>query len=206
MDGVFAVYGRLGFEHILDPQGYDHILFLATLCAVYTLVRWRELLVLVTAFTVGHSVSLALATLDLVRADSTWVEFLIPVTIVLTAVVNVVLPPEDDTGLDDGKASRLLFTKERLAKYALVLAFGLIHGLGFSNFLRIALGEERSLLVPLLGFNVGLEVGQVLIALAVLAVGFVASRIGLKERYWAIGLSTVAGLVALKMAVERIPF
>ena len=89
MISTFTVYLRLGFEHLLDLRGYDHILFLAVLCAAYTLVRWRELLVLVTAFTIGHSVSLAVATLRLVRVDTGLVEFLIPVTIVATAVTNL---------------------------------------------------------------------------------------------------------------------
>src|SRR5690554_1603976 len=77
MGSEFAVYLRLGFEHIADLNGYDHILFIAALCAVYELREWRHLLWLVTAFTVGHSVTLALATLDVLRIDSALVEFLI---------------------------------------------------------------------------------------------------------------------------------
>ena len=174
---MFAVYLELGFEHLLDLRGYDHILFIAGLCAAYSLIRWRELLVLVTAFTIGHSVSLALATLRLVRVDTSLVEFLIPVTIVATAVTNLAglrrkgragQPREGPAGHGQPAEHRVT---ARPLRYALALAFGLIHGLGFSNFLRIALGDERNLFVPLLSFNIGLELAQIVVAGAVLALG-----------------------------------
>ena len=190
---MFAVYLELGFEHLLDLRGYDHILFIAGLCAAYSLIRWRELLVLVTAFTIGHSVSLALATLRLVRVDTSLVEFLIPVTIVATAVTNLAglrrkgragqpregpaaqprerpaaQPRERPAGHRQPAEHRVA---ARPLRYALALAFGLIHGLGFSNFLRIALGDERNIFVPLLSFNIGLELAQIVVAGAVLALG-----------------------------------
>ena len=145
---MFGVYLELGFEHLLDLRGYDHILFIAGLCAAYSLTRWRELLVLVTAFTIGHSVSLALATLRLVSVNSSLVEFLIPVTIVATALTNLAGLGREGLAGQHRVAARPL-------RYALALGFGLIHGLGFSNFLRIALGDERNLFVPLLSFNIG---------------------------------------------------
>ncbi len=196
MMSTFAVYLRLGFEHLLDLQGYDHILFLAVLCAAYSLKRWRELLVLVTAFTIGHSVSLAVATMRLVRVDTGLVEFLIPVTIVATAVTNLVGLRREDPA-EHRVAARPL-------RYALALVFGVVHGLGFSNFLRLALGEERSLFVPLLSFNVGLELAQIVVAVAVLAVGMLAVRaLSLPERAWTLLLSVAAGGVAAAMAVQR---
>ena len=200
---MFAVYLELGFEHLLDLRGYDHILFIAGLCAAYSLTRWRELLVLVTAFTIGHSVSLALATLRLVRVDTSLVEFLIPVTIVATAVTNLASlrrtgrarlprespagqprespagqprespagqPREDPAGHGRQRPAEHRVTARPL-RYALALSFGLVHGLGFSNFLRIALGDERNLFVPLLSFNIGLELAQIVVAGAVLALG-----------------------------------
>jgi len=198
MISTFTVYLRLGFEHLLDLQGYDHILFLAVLCAAYSLKRWRELLVLVTAFTIGHSVSLAVATLRLVRVDTGLVEFLIPVTIVATAVTNLVGLRREDPA-EHKVAARPL-------RYALALVFGVVHGLGFSNFLRLALGEERSLFVPLLSFNIGLELAQIVVAVGVLAVGMVAVRlVSLPERVWTLLLSVVAGGVAAVMAVQRWP-
>ena len=199
MISTFTVYLRLGFEHLLDLRGYDHILFLAVLCAAYTLPRWRELLVLVTAFTIGHSVSLAVATLRLVRVDTGLVEFLIPVTIVATAVTNLAGLRREDP--DEHRVAA------RPARYAFALAFGVIHGLGFSNFLRLALGEERSLFVPLLSFNIGLELAQIVVAVAVLAVALAAVRLlSLPERLWTLLLSVLAGGVAATMAVQRWPF
>ncbi len=195
---TFTVYLRLGFEHLLDLRGYDHILFLAVLCAAYTLARWRELLVLVTAFTIGHSVSLAMATLRLVRVDTGLVEFLIPVTIVATALTNLAGLRREDPA-EHRVAARPL-------RYALALVFGVVHGLGFSNFLRLALGEERSLFVPLLSFNIGLELAQIVVAVGVLAVALAAVRLlSLPGRLWTLLLSALAGGVAAVMAVQRWP-
>ena len=199
MISTFTVYLRLGFEHLLDLRGYDHILFLAVLCAAYTLARWRELLVLVTAFTIGHSVSLAVATLRLVRVDTGLVEFLIPVTIVATALTNLAGLRREDPA-EHRVAARPL-------RYALALVFGVVHGLGFSNFLRLALGEERSLFLPLLSFNIGLELAQIVVAVGVLAVALAAVRLpSLPQRLWTFLLSALAGGVAAVMAVQRWPF
>lgn len=194
MNSTFIVYLRLGFEHIADLSAYDHLLFVIALVAIYTVREWRHLLVLVTAFTVGHSVTLALATLRLVSVDAGLVEFLIPVTIFLTAVVNITeVQLRSELGSDD---SRLAWR----IKYGLALVFGLIHGLGFSNFLRAILGEEESLLLPLFSFNVGLEFGQILILSITLVVSSVVVRTtALTQRTWAMLLSTAAGIVALTM-------
>ena len=199
MISTLTVYLRLGFEHLLDLRGYDHILFLAVLCAAYSLARWRELLVLVTAFTIGHSVSLAVATLRLVRVDTGLVEFLIPVTIVATALTNLAGLSRDDPA-EHRVAARPL-------RYALALVFGVVHGLGFSNFLRLALGEERSLFLPLLSFNIGLELAQIVVAVGVLAVALATVRLlSLPQRLWTFLLSALAGGVAAVMAVQRWPF
>ena len=221
MSSTFAVYLRLGFEHLLDLQGYDHILFLAVLCAPYSLRLWRELLILVTAFTVGHSVSLALATLALVRADSAWIEFLIPATIVATAAHNLVAAagrphiysgsrlrasPESGGQRTGGVQPTVLRTARR-TRYLAALAFGVIHGLGFSGFLRLVLGDERSLFVPLLSFNIGLELAQIVVAGGVLALALVATRgLGVPARAWTAIASLGAGLVAAWMTVERVPW
>lgn len=201
---VFALYLRLGFEHLLDLQGADHILFIAVLCAAYSLRAWRELLILVTAFTVGHSLSLALATVGALRVDTGWVEFLIPVTIALAACVNLVQSPAhepDEAGRDENLTRRF-----RLGKYALALGFGLIHGLGFSNFLRLLLGEEGHLFVPLLSFNIGLEIAQIVVALSTLLLGYAMSRWArVTPRLWNVGLSLLIGASAVVMALSRWP-
>ena len=215
---TFTVYLRLGFEHLLDLQGYDHILFLAVLCAAYTLTRWRELLILVTAFTIGHSVSLAVATLRLVRVDSGIVEFLIPVTIVATAVFNLVVVQRQGrprrrsrsaAAKRRGRRSRNADTPraECRSRYAAALLFGVIHGLGFSNFLRLVLGQERDILVPLLSFNIGLELAQIVLAGVLLIAAFIATRgLSVPERAWNIVVSTAAGATAAVMATQRWPF
>ena len=198
---MFGTYLRLGYEHLLDLQGGDHILFIIVLCAAYELSRWRELLVLVTAFTVGHSLSLGLATVGAIRADTGLVEFLIPVTIAATAAVNLASRDPEDGG------HGMTFDRARMAKYAIAVVFGLVHGLGFSNFLRLLLGDEGSLFVPLLSFNVGLELAQIVVALATLLAALVLERVArLKQRWWSVGVSVVVGAVATVMALGRWPW
>ena len=203
MGSEFLTYLRLGVDHIADLSGYDHILFVAALAAVYTLAEWRRLVWLVTAFTVGHSVTLALATLDLVRANARLVETLIPVTIVLASLVNIA-EWRSRGRWHDGRTERPAETL-RYGKYALALAFGLIHGLGFSTFLRAILGDEESIALPLLAFNIGLELGQLLIVAAVLVIAtFMVRVIGLARRDWVMVLSGATAGIALTMIAERI--
>ena len=197
MTSPFWVYLRLGFDHIIDWSAYDHLLFVVALVAIYLPRQWKHLLVLVTAFTVGHSVTLALATLRIVSIDTALVETLIPVTILLTAAANAV-ELRLERRPDGARGLRHRWTWR--AKYALALIFGLIHGLGFSNFLRSLLGEEESILIPLFSFNVGLEVGQLLILTATLAVSAAVTRLTpITQPVWAILLSTLTGAWALTM-------
>ena len=198
MGSEFLVYLRLGFEHIADINGYDHILFITALCAVYTLRQWKQVLWLVTAFTVGHSITLALATLRLVTINDLLVEVLIPVTIFVTSVINIV---ETDKTEHRFRESR----RVRLGKYGLALAFGLIHGLGFSNFLRSILGAEESIVVPLLAFNLGLEAGQIVILFFVLLLSLAMVRLVKMTRYdWVLVLSGATGGIALTMIIDRL--
>ena len=211
---MFGTYLRLGYEHLLDLQGADHILFIVVLCAGYAVTRWRELLVLITAFTVGHSVSLALATVGAVRVDSGWVEFLIPVTILATAILNFFeggakpVPHDEEAPSESGAAAASKTGREGSAThlmYLLATGFGLIHGLGFSGFLRLLLGDEGRLLVPLLAFNVGLELAQIVVALGALGVAWLLMRVGLPHRWWTRAVSVAIGVAALVMSVERWP-
>ncbi len=198
---TFVVYLRLGFEHLLDLAGSDHVLFLVALCSVHSLAQWPRLVAAVTAFTLGHSASLALATLDVVRVDSGLVEFLIPVTIVAAAVVAAW--PRGEAG---GEAPPPRRVGRRRAHYAATLLFGVVHGLGFSGFLRLVLGEESGIALPLLAFNVGLELAQIVVAGGVLAFTALAVRFGpLSRSAWTRVLACVAGVPALVMAVERWP-
>lgn len=168
----FELYFGLGLSHILDIQGYDHILFVIALCTVYTFYDWRRILILVTAFTIGHSLTLALATLKFISIDSALIEFLIPVTIAITSASNLFNNPEQKTQYVQ-------------LNYFFVLFFGLIHGLGFSNFLKSLLGKESSILQPLLAFNIGLEVGQIVIVAIYLALAFIVLYLlKIKQKSW----------------------
>lgn len=205
MFSEFLVYLRLGFEHITDPGGYDHLLFVAALTAS-DLGRFRRLFWLVTAFTVGHSITLALATLNLVRVDISLVEILIPLTILATSAVNAYswsigqrMASVERNGTDGAVES------ETRVRYLLAVGFGLIHGLGFSTFLRAALGWEDSIFVPLLSFNVGLEIGQLAIVVVLWMIAVLLIRgLGLTRRSWVLGVSAITGGMALVLLLQRI--
>lgn len=207
MGSEFLAYLRLGVAHIADLAGYDHILFVAALTGGYTLAAWRRLLILVTAFTVGHSVTLALATLRLVAVDAALIEVLIPATILATSLVSIALARRPDEsrpwrragwrGADDGPRAGALL-------YLLALGFGLIHGLGFSTYLRALLGAESSIAVPLLAFNVGLEAGQLLIVAATLLVGAAVARLLGARRDWVLLLAGVTGGLATLLLAQRL--
>ncbi len=200
MGSEFLTYLRLGMHHIADLRGYDHILFVAALTVAYQPAQWRRLLILVTAFTLGHSVTLALATLDLVRVNPGAVEAGIAATIVFTSLLTIALvaraaPAGTAPVADRGQRIR----------YAMALGFGLIHGLGFSSFLRSLLGGEESLFLPLLSFNIGLELGQLGIVLAVLAVGVAVERVlRLERRDWVLVASGGIAAVGATVLLERL--
>ena len=194
----FLVFLRLGFEHIADIQGYDHILFVVALCAGYEPRHWRKLLILVTAFTLGHSLTLALATLRIITINDALVEFLIPLTILITGVMNIVTTASKGNEAVEGKGVRGL-------KYVLALAFGLIHGMGFSNFLRSLLGQEEGIALPLFSFNVVLELGQICIVVAGLILTSLMVRVFRMRRHdWVLVLSGATVGVALVLMVERL--
>ena len=186
----------LGIEHITDLQGYDHMLYLLALVAWANLKDAWRVIVLATAFTIGHSITLLLAGMGWVHANGAWIEFLIPVTIALTAVWNL-----RRGAASDGKAkSGWGFT------YAVTIAFGLIHGLGFSSFFRMMREEGEGIVMPLLRFNLGVEAGQLLILAVCLAVASVARALGVTPREQQVFVCAVTGTVAVLMALERVPF
>lgn len=194
----FLIYLRLGFDHITDPRGYDHILFVIALCAIYTLRQWRRVLILVTAFTLGHSITLALATLQLIHYSTALVELLIPVTILLTAVTNFFyVAPTTERQTRERKNSPF--------RYALAGSFGLIHGMGFSNYLRSLLGKEASIVKPLVAFNLGLEIGQLLIVGLILLIGWVALDLLKARRHnWNLIVSGMVAGIAISLILARI--
>lgn len=186
------LYFKLGYQHILDLDGFDHILFVVALCVIYLMRDWKKILILVTAFTIGHSLTLALATLKLVKVDTDLVEFLIPVTIALTCLSNILKPkPAGGTGYVQ-------------LNYMLALFFGLIHGLGFSNYLSALLGREASIFQPLLAFNIGLEVGQLVIVLVFLiASSLMVGIVGIKRKEWILIVSSVILGMSVMMMLDN---
>ncbi|QDH78819.1 HupE/UreJ family protein [Echinicola soli] len=188
----FQAYFKLGIEHILDLNGFDHILFVIALCAIYLLRDWKKILILVTAFTIGHSITLALATLRIFNVNSNLIEFLIPVTIAVTAFFNILKPrPSSGSGIQ--------------ANYAFALFFGLIHGLGFSNYLRSLLGRERSIWEPLLAFNLGLEAGQLIIVGIFIVISSITIGIfGTNRKEWALVISSIVLGMSIMMMLDKV--
>lgn len=187
----FFTYLQLGFEHISDVNAYDHIVFIIALTAVYRLKELKKIFWLVTSFTLGHSVSLALATLKIVIVPSEIIEFLIPVTILITAIINV------------SRSGETKLEKRLKLSYVLAMFFGVIHGMGFSNYLQALLGSETNIVLPLLSFNLGLEIGQLMIVGIILIAMVIGERIlKIKHREWALFLSGAAAGIAIILINE----
>jgi HupE / UreJ protein len=189
----FSFYFKLGWEHIISRGALDHQLFILALAVIYIIKEWKKILILVTAFTIGHSITLALSVLDIFRFPNNWVEFLIPCTIVLTAVSN-------------------LFQKKFTPKavrinYFLALSFGLIHGIGFANTIRFMLASDQSIGMGLFGFNVGLEVGQIFVVAIILIIsGLFVNILKINRRDWVFFVSAGIFALSIQMALERLPF
>ena len=190
----FQLYFGLGKDHILDyANGYDHILFVIALCALYQLRDWKQVLILITAFTIGHSITLALSTLNIVNIQVELIEFLIPVTIFITAVSNI-FRKEDSFS---GRAIQI--------NYGYAAFFGLIHGLGFSNYLKSILGRDKSIISQLLAFNLGLEFGQIIIVAIFLITSFIlVDLFGVSRRDWKLVISSAVAGISLILMKDKI--
>ena len=182
-------YIQLGIKHILDPEGLDHLYFIVSFCLLYTIWDIRKIAGLVTAFTLGHSITLALAALDAIYVDPDLIEWLIPITILISCLLNYwTLLKESDYRAPKGYMI-----------YIIILFFGLIHGLGFSNFLSAMLFEGESILIPLLGFNIGIEIAQLIIVFVVLLMLSLSDQLlGLKKEVRLV-LNTIVTLLVLRM-------
>lgn len=190
---VFAFYFQLGLDHILNRTAYDHIAFVISFAALYQISDWKQILMLVTAFTIGHSTTLVLATLKLVSVSVDWVEFLIPVTILITATSNLLV---NDTSIQQRKLH---------LNYIFAGVFGLVHGLGFSSYLQAILGKDESIIGQLFAFNVGLEVGQIIIVGMFLTISFLSvSILGVMRRDWRLIVSSIIAGVAFTLMVDAI--
>lgn len=188
----FTFYFNIGWHHIININALDHLLFILALASLYLLKYWKQALILVTAFTVGHSLTLALSVYDVIRFNNNWVEFLIPLTIVSTALFNLLQKKLDANSL-------------RL-NYFLALSFGLVHGMGFANSIRFMLAQSQDILVPLLSFNLGLEAGQIVVVIFILLASWIiVDKLRLNRRIWVAGLSLITLLIATEMCIERWP-
>ena len=198
MDAVFRTYLELGFHHIISWRATDHLTFLLALCAPFGLADWRRVLELVTSFTLGHSLTLALATLGLVVLPPALIETLIPVTIIGAALLNMSRAGRARlVGTDPLAAGR------GAAPLVLAAGFGLIHGLGFSNYLRTLLGAQSRPVTELLAFNIGVELGQVLVVAGLLGLALLLRRgLGVAARDWLLVCSGAALGVALLLLLQ----
>lgn len=189
----FWLYFTLGFEHVLDWKAYDHVLFIVALCAAYSFSSWKKVLLLVTLFTVGHSTSLLLSNYDVVQVSARWIEFLIPVSIIATALYNII------------KAKTVASEEKKNALYLITLFFGLIHGFGFARYYN-QINDERELW-PLVEFALGIEMSQVIIVLLVLLVGYGVRSFGrINLRDWILVVSSIVLGMTLPMLIENWPF
>lgn len=188
----FLLYVKMGLHHVLDFSAYDHVLFLIALAVIFSFHQLKKVLWLITLFTIGHTVTLALSAYGVIKIDVKIVEFLIPVTIFITAVVNIYNLKKTSSNKDN---INLIFA----------LFFGLIHGLGFSNYFRMMVGREEDKLMPLIEFALGIEISQVIIVLGILIVGsLVQSFFKVTKRDWILVTSSIVIGFVIPMMIERV--
>lgn len=187
-----AFYFKIGWEHIISIDAIDHLLFILALAAIYLLKDWKKILLLVTAFTIGHSLTLALSVFNIIRINDKWVEFLIPCTIIITSIFNFI------------QANTI--SKSINLNYFFALFFGLIHGLGFANTIRFMLAKDQTIGWSLFGFNVGLEAGQILVVSIILVISYLVVNLAkLPQKWWIYIISVITFTWAVIFAMDRIP-
>jgi len=188
----FMLYFKMGLNHVLDFSAIDHILFLIVLTVVFSFKQWKKVLWLVTLFTLGHSLSLALAAFEIVEISLDLIEFLIPLTIFITAVINLFTAKKTSKGKEN---INLVFA----------LFFGLIHGLGFSNYFKMMIGQEEDKVLPLLEFALGIEAAQVIIVLSILSLGFFFQNVfNVNRRDWILVFSSIVIGFSIQMMIDSV--
>lgn len=187
----FWLYFNIGLQHVLDIDGYDHVLFLIALTVPYAFKDWKRVLILVSLFTVGHTLALMLSVFEIVIIKASLVEFLIPITILITALFHLF------TAGKSNKNASITFVA------FVTLFFGIIHGLGFSNYFKSILpGEKGDKLVPLLEFALGIEAAQIIVVLIVLLLSFIVqSFFRFSKRDWTLVMSAFVIGVVLPMII-----
>lgn len=197
-DAEFKDYLQLGWDHIIDVKAYDQLLFVMTLCALFTVKEWRKVLVIVTAFTIGHSITLVLSTLNFIVVQQQWVEVIIPATILITAISNLFTK-------EYNRSKMKTFDKRIVLNYSVSLFFGLIHGLGFANNFRFMLGEDSSIVKQLFAFNTGLELGQITIVVLFFCLLFIISQIfKILHREWTVFFSGAGAGLSVMMIIDTL--
>lgn len=185
-------YFKMGLFHVLDFRAYDHILFLIVLAVVYEFKQWQKVLWLVTLFTIGHSITLALAAYGILNIKAALIEFLIPLTIFITGLMNIFTAKKASVG----KENQNLF---------FALFFGLVHGLGFSNYFKMMIGKGEDKLIPLLEFALGVEAAQLIIITGILLFGtLIQSIFGVNRRDWILVASSIVIGFAFQMMLNRV--
>lgn len=191
----FSTYFQLGFEHILEWEAMDHILFILSFSCIYTFMRLKETILMATAFTLGHTITLALATLKIIQVNIQWVEFIIPLTIFISAASNLRL----------GK-KKLNAGQFHPSKYVILGVFGLVHGLGFSSYLQSLMGQEASISLPLFAFNIGLEIAQIIvISIALFISSLFIHFLNIKAKSFVLVVSGIIIGLSIPMLVDRFP-
>ncbi|MDD5151371.1 MAG: HupE/UreJ family protein [Flavobacterium sp.] len=188
----FLFYFQLGWSHLVSFDALDHQLFILSLIALYTISDIKKIVILVTAFTIGHSITLFLSVIDVFRLQSNWVEFLIPCTIIITALSNIskIKSKNNATTIN----------------YYFAMGFGLIHGMGFANTIRMILAKDQIIGWGLLSFNIGLEIGQLFfVAFILLLTTLALEYFKVKKSNWVLFISAAVFSLSLQMALKRIP-
>lgn len=189
----FSLYFQIGWDHIISDFALDHLLFILVLGVIFSLKDYKKLLVLITAFTIGHSITLVLSSLEILNINENLIEFLIPCTIAITAISNFIF-------INQPK-------KEIVSHYLFALFFGLVHGLGFANTIKVMLSSEQDLLLPLFGFNVGIEFAQIFtIFIALLVLEFMIKFTKITKKMVILFVSAIVLAFALFMMWERFNF
>jgi hypothetical protein len=188
----FMLYLNVGLKHVLDINAYDHVLFLTALVVPYHFKDWKKIITLVSVFTLGHTLALVLAVFEMVKINVTLVEFLIPITILCTAVYNLF---QSGKGKNNASISAAVFV---------TLFFGIIHGLGFSNYFNsILAGTPRDKIIPMLQFAVGIEIAQLAVVVTVLLASFIIQYfIRNSKRNWILITSSIIIGVVIPMLIE----
>ena len=188
----FMLYFKMGLNHVLDFSAIDHILFLIVLTVVFSFKQWKKVLWLITLFTLGHSLSLSLAAFEIVEISVDLIEFLIPLTIFITAVINLFTAKKTSKGKEN---INLVFA----------LFFGLIHGLGFSNYFKMMIGQEEDKVLPLLEFALGIEAAQVITVLSILSLGFFFQNVfNVNRRDWILVFSSIVIGFSIQMMIDSV--